>query len=153
MKILDALRKEAIVADLKSRDKQSVLEELVGPISSLTGVAIEELVRVLMVRESLGSTGIGLGIGIPHGKLKGIDSLILGFGRSRKGVDFQSIDGKPTHIFFLLLTPESAFDAHLKMLAQISRILKNQFFRERLMGAETCEELFEIIRHEDESLQ
>ena len=127
-----------------------VLEELVAPVAKIAGVNDEELVRVLMERERLGSTGIGSGVGIPHGKLKNIDSLILGFGLSRKGVDFESIDGQPTHIFFLLVTPENSTGLHLKLLARISRILKNEPFRNRLLNAATVEEILRIIKEEDE---
>ena len=108
MKILDVLPKEAIIDNLKAQDKKGVLEELVMPIAGITGLNQEDLVRVLIERERLGSTGIGGGIGIPHGKLKDLDSLVLGFGLTRKGVDFDSMDGRPTHIFFLLLTPENS---------------------------------------------
>lgn len=152
MKIADVLQKEAVLTDLKSRDKKGVIEEMVIPAARIAGMKTRELVRVLMDRERLGSTGIGGGIGIPHGKLKGIDSLILGFGLSRKGVDFESIDGRPTHIFFMLITPENSIDIHLRMLAQISRILKNEVFRKRLMNASDADEILAIIREEDDSL-
>ena len=98
MKIQDVLQREAIVDNLKAQTKTGIIEELVAPVSGIAGVDPKELVRVLMERERLGSTGIGGGIGIPHGKLKDLDSLVLGFGLSRNGVDFESIDGKPTHI-------------------------------------------------------
>ena len=103
-----------------------------------------------MEREQLGSTGIGGGIGIPHGKLSGLDSLLLSFGLSRKGVDFESMDGQPTHIFFLLITPENSTGLHLKLLAQISRILKNDPFKERLLNAVDSEDIINIIREDDE---
>lgn len=103
-----------------------------------------------MDRERLGSTGIGGGIGIPHGKLKDLDSLVLGFGLSRKGVDFESMDGRPTYIFFLLVTPENSTGLHLKLLARISRILKNEPFRERLLNAANRDEILSIIQEEDE---
>ncbi len=149
MKILEVLPKEAILADLKAQDKKGVLEELVEPISQLKDVNREELVRVLMERERLGSTGIGSGIGIPHGKLKDLDALVLGFGLSRKGVDFESMDNRPTHIFFLLVTPENSTGLHLKLLARISKILKHDPFRERLMKATDREEIFAIIKEAD----
>jgi PTS system nitrogen regulatory IIA component len=124
MKILDVLSKDAINIDLKARDKKGVIDELVAPVAAIAGASQEGLVKVLMERERLGSTGIGGGIGIPHGKLKDIESLMLGFGISRRGVDFESMDGRPTHIFFLLLTPENSAGVHLKLLARISRLLK-----------------------------
>ena len=150
MKILDVLDKEAILVDLKSDDKKGVLEELVTPAARIAGVNHEEVMRVLLEREQLGSTGIGGGIGIPHGKLKGLKSLVLGFGLSRKGVDFESIDGKPTHIFFLLVTPENSTGLHLKLLARISRILKNDLFKERLLEAIDRDEILSIIKEEDD---
>jgi PTS system nitrogen regulatory IIA component len=149
MKILDVLPKDAILADLKAQDKKGILEELVEPISLLKEVNREELVRVLMERERLGSTGIGSGIGIPHGKLKDLDGLVLGFGLSRKGVDFESMDNRPTHIFFLLVTPENSTGLHLKLLARISKILKHDPFRERLLKAVDREEIYAIIKEED----
>ncbi|MEA3415088.1 MAG: PTS sugar transporter subunit IIA [Thermodesulfobacteriota bacterium] len=150
MKILDVLDKEAILVDLKSDDKKGVLEELVTPAARIAGVNHEEIMRVLLDREQLGSTGIGGGIGIPHGKLKGLKSLVLCFGLSRKGVDFESIDGKPTHIFFLLVTPENSTGLHLKLLARISRILKNDLFKERLLEAADRDEILSIIKEEDD---
>ena len=150
MKILDVLRKETILADMKARDKKGVLEELVTPVARVAGVDHEHLVRVLMERERLGSTGIGDGIGIPHGKLKDLESLVLGFGLSRKGIDFESIDGLPAHIFFLLITPENSTGLHLKLLARISKILKNDSFKKKLLEANGSDEIYSIIKEEEE---
>ncbi len=150
MKIIDVLQKEAIISDLKSQDKKGILEELVAPIARITGVNHKDLVRVLMDREQLGSTGIGGGIGIPHGKLKQLESLALGFGLSRKGVDFESMDNQPTHIFFLLVTPENSTGLHLKMLARVSRILKHDQFKAKLLSAANTDEIFSIIKEEDD---
>lgn len=152
MKILDVLNKETIITDLKAKDKKGVIEELAEPLSGIAQVDKKELVRVLMERERLGSTGIGGGIGIPHGKIKELDSLLLGFGISRKGVNFESIDGKPTHIFFLLITPENSTGVHLQMLARISRILKNEPFKHKLMEAADPNEVLSAIREEDEAI-
>jgi len=150
MKILDVLHKDAILNNLKSLDKKGVIEELVTSVAHIAGVDHEDLVRVLMERERLGSTGIGGGIGIPHGKLKFLKTLVLGFGLSRKGVDFESIDGRPVHIFFLLITPENSTGIHLKLLAQISRILKKDPFKEKLLNAADSDEIISIIQEEDE---
>lgn len=149
MKILDVLEEEAILVDLKARDKKGVIEELVAPISRISGIEDDRLVRVLLDRERLGSTGIGGGIGIPHGKLKDLERLILGFGVSREGVDFESMDGMPTHIFFLLVTPENSTGLHLKLLAQISRVLKNETFKERLLAAAGASDVIEAIKEHD----
>jgi PTS system nitrogen regulatory IIA component len=150
MKILDALHREAILIDLKSQDKKSIIEELVEPVARIAEVDSDNLVRVLLEREQLGSTGIGGGIGIPHGKLKELKSLTLGFGLCRQGVDFESIDGHPTYIFFLLVTPENSTGDHLRMLARISRILKNDPIKERLLEATSQDEVIQIINEDDE---
>jgi PTS system nitrogen regulatory IIA component len=150
MKILDVLLKEAILPDLKANDKKGVLEELVTPVARIADINHDYLVKVLMERERLGSTGIGEGIGIPHGKVKGLESLVLGFGLSKKGVDFDSMDGQPAHIFFLLLTPENSTGLHLKLLARISRILKNDPFKQRLLHATNRDEIYSIIEEEEE---
>jgi PTS system nitrogen regulatory IIA component len=149
MKILDVLHKETILVDLKSVDKKGVLDELGIPVARVAGVNHEDLMRVLMERERLGSTGIGGGVGIPHGKMKNLESMVVGFGLSRKGVDFESIDGLPTYIFFLLITPENSTGLHLKLLARISRILKNDHFREKLLSANDRDEIFSIIEEEE----
>jgi PTS system nitrogen regulatory IIA component len=150
MKILDVLRKDAIVPELAGLTKPDVLQELVAPVAQICGVDANNLVKVLMERERLGSTGIGGGIGIPHGKLKQIEDLVVGFGLSRRGVDFESLDGLPTRIFFLLVTPENSAGLHLKMLARISRILKNETFKERLLRAADRDEIYRVIQEEDE---
>ena len=150
MKILDVLDKEAIIVDLQAKDKIGILNELVAPIARNTGIDQSEIVRVLMERERLGSTGIGGGIGIPHGKLKNLEKLVLGFGLSRKGVDFESMDGYPTHLFFLLITPEHATDLHLKLLARVSRLLKKEPLKDMMMKVTSADEVIDIISEDDE---
>jgi PTS system nitrogen regulatory IIA component len=150
MKILDVLDEGSVIADLKGRSKPEVLEELAAPVARLANEELRDVVEVLLERERLGSTGIGGGIGIPHGKLKRLDRMVIGFGLSRKGVDFDSLDGEPTRLFFLLMAPESSTGLHLKLLARISRILKNETFKERLLQAKSAEEITAIIKEEDE---
>ena len=150
MRILEALNKDAIIDDLKAKDKKGILEELVSPLVETTGIDQEILVKVLIERERLGSTGIGGGVGIPHGKLVDLKSITLGVGISRCGVDFESMDGKPTHIFFLLLTPENSTGLHLKLLARVSRLLKKGPFKESLLQALDRDEIYHAISEEDE---
>jgi PTS system nitrogen regulatory IIA component len=150
MRILDFLHKETVIPDLQARDKKGVLEELTLPVAQITKADHKELVRVLIEREHLGSTGIGGGIGIPHGKLKTLSELVLGVGLSRKGVNFDAIDKKPTHIFFLLLTPDDSAGIHLQLLAQISKLLKDEEFKNRLLEAKDREDLIRVIREVDE---
>lgn len=150
MKILDVLDKNNVIINLKAKDKKGVLNELAAPVAQFTGTDHEALFKVLMERERLGSTGIGGGIGIPHGKLRDLKELTLGFGLSREGVDFESMDGGPTHIFFLLLTPENSAGLHLKLLARISRLLKDDEFKNRLIQSENSEEVLAVIEAQDE---
>ncbi|MBW1740190.1 MAG: PTS sugar transporter subunit IIA [Deltaproteobacteria bacterium] len=149
MKILDTLKEDAIISELTATDKKGVLEELASPVAKAAGINQEEMVRVLLERERLGSTAIGDGIAIPHGKLKPLASLLMGFGRSHKGVDFEAIDGRPAHLFFLLMAPENSSGAHLQMLARISRLLKDEAFRGRLMTAADRREIYMVIENED----
>jgi len=125
MDITDLIKKEFIIEELKSKTKKEVLLELSEVF--LQGdftVNCDAMVEVLLDREKLGSTGIGDGIAIPHGKLPGLENLIVSFGRTVEGIDFDSLDGKPVHIFFLLMAPENSAGQHLKALAKISRMLK-----------------------------
>ena len=134
MKITDILDKKLIIADLFSKNKKGVLEELVSHLAQHEGkVHKDELLKILLEREKLGSTGINDGIAIPHGKLQSIDGLLAVFGRSREGIDFGALDNKLSHLFFLLVAPESSAGAHLKALARISRIAQNEAFREGCM--------------------
>ena len=150
MKISEILNKELLIPNLQSKNKKGVLEELAGVLVAQGKLPdLEKVVEVLLDREKLGSTGIGDGIAIPHGKIKDLGGVVASFGRSREGVDFESIDQKPTHLFFLLMAPENSAGIHLKALARISRLLKDPSFRKRLMEAESQEELFQIISEED----
>jgi PTS system nitrogen regulatory IIA component len=150
MNIQDMLKKEFIIENLKSRTKKEVLVELSDVFShGNTDIDRSNVIEVLLEREKLGSTGIGDGIAIPHGKLAGLEKLIISFGRSVTGVDFDSLDGKPVHIFFLLLAPENSAGQHLKALARISRMLKDVSFRESLIKAETSEEAYNLIVEKD----
>jgi len=150
MKILDFLYKETILTELQAQDKKSVLEELTLPVAQITQANHKELVRVLIEREHLGSTGIGGGIGIPHGKLQSLSKLILGFGLSRRGANFDAIDKKPTHLFFLLLTPDGSAGLHLRLLAQISKLLKDEGFKKRLMEVSDAQDVIRTIEEVDE---
>jgi PTS system nitrogen regulatory IIA component len=108
-----------------------------------------EILSILLEREKLGSTGIGDGIAIPHGKSTELSQIISGFGLSKRGINFDSLDGKPAHLFFLLVAPENSVGTHLKMLARISRMLKNVEFRKKLLGANSQQEIYQIISEED----
>ncbi|MDH4101307.1 MAG: PTS sugar transporter subunit IIA [Nitrospirota bacterium] len=152
-KIADLLTEELIISNIASRDKHGVLREfaeLLYRAGKVNDVALVE--DVLARREALGSTGIGDGIAIPHGKLAGLREIILAFGVSRDGVEFEALDGKPSHIFFLLVAPEDAPSEHLKALARISRLLKSSMFREDLMVLTDSKGLLRRIVLEEEDL-
>lgn len=145
------LDEDHILVDLKAKDKKEVLEELAQVITGHDSTLEKSsLVRVLLERERLGSTGIGDGVAIPHGKFQGIDQPIISFGRSRKGLDFESMDGAPAFLFFLLVAPENSASIHLKALARIAKILKNSSFRKTLMEASSREEIYRTIIQNDE---
>ena len=150
MKISEILNKDLLIPNLQSKNKKGVLEELASVLVGQKKLPdLDRVVEVLLDREKLGSTGIGDGIAIPHGKIKDLGGVVASFGRSREGVDFESIDQKPTHLFFLLVAPENSAGVHLKALARISRLLRDPNFRKRLMEAGNEEELFQIISEED----
>ncbi len=150
MKILDILNKNCIITDLTSRSKKDVIHELVDAVTKVDErIDPDSLVEILLEREKLGSTGIGDGVAIPHGKFPNIDTLRASFGRSRQGIDFDALDGKPSHLFFLLVAPDNSAGAHLKALARISRLFKDNSFRESLQIADTKQQLFDIITEED----
>jgi PTS system nitrogen regulatory IIA component len=151
MKIMDYLNEAWVISDLRGTDKPSILRELSSVLVKPCQVtSVEELLQVLLEREKLGSTGIGEGIAIPHGRLKKLRDFIVCFGRSLKGVDFDSIDGKPSQIFFLVMAPENSAVENLKLLSRIVTLLKESSFKKRLMDAHSQRELFEILSAEDE---
>lgn len=152
MKLADILKKEGVIGELRATDKKSVLEELSSLVSEVySTLNQEQVLKVLLEREKLGSTGVGNGVAIPHGKTGGLDQIVCVFGRSKKGIDFQSHDRKPAMLFFVLLAPENAVGTHLQALARLSRLLKLETTRIRLFEIKN-EELFDFLIKEDEKL-
>jgi nitrogen PTS system EIIA component len=141
VKITDFLNVHTVIPALK------MAHQLAAQHPSLEGPRV---LRVLLEREKISTTAIGEGVAIPHGKLPGVDKVVGVFARSPEGVDFASLDGEPTHLFFTLIAPEDAAADHLKALARISRLLKDTAFRNRLMKGQTREEIFDIIAEEDQ---
>lgn len=151
MKITEMLKREFVLEQLKAGNKRDVLAELVGVFAQgRINVDSEAMLHVLLERERLGSTGIGDGIAIPHGKLPGLEEMVVSFGRSREGIAFEAMDGKPVHLFFLLMAPENSAGQHLKALAKISRMLKDENFRKNLLAAKMHEDLFRTIAEKDD---
>ena len=150
MKITDILSSDMVVADLKGTTKPDVLNELAKALAAkYKEIKLSDLTAVLAERERLGSTAIGDGIAIPHGKLRGVTKIIGAFGRHAAGVDFDSLDGEPSQIFFVLVAPEDSASLHLKALARVSRLLKESSFRSRLLAAKNGDELYSLIKEED----
>lgn len=152
MKLSDILSQNAVIPDLKSVDKKGILMEF----SELTEKLIpdvnkDDILNILLSREQLGSTAVGNGVAIPHGKIPGLNNIFAIFGRSKKGVDFQAHDEKTTHLFFVLLAPETAIGNHLQALARLSRLLKDAKFREKLIQSPTGE-LFPLLIGEDDKI-
>jgi PTS system nitrogen regulatory IIA component len=150
MKITDILLPDAVVLNLASDAKEAVLAEMAGAVAGAEpSIDADVLLKVLQDREALQSTGIGEGVAIPHGKLPGLHRLIASFARSREGVDFDSIDGLPTQLFFLLVVPEHSGGQHLKALARISRFFRDAAFRARLHEAQSLDDICRAIAEED----
>jgi PTS system nitrogen regulatory IIA component len=150
MKITEILSADMIVPELTGTTKPQVLRELAQPLAARhRELDLGAITTVLSERERLGSTAIGDGIAIPHGKIPGVRQIFGTFGRHRGGVDFESLDGRPTHLFFALVAPEDSTSLHLKALARVSRLFKDSSFRERLMAAPDTGEIFRLIVEED----
>jgi len=149
MKIVEFLRPEAVIANLAGTSAQTVLSELCRPLCTVHRLDPQRLLETLLDRERLGSTGIGEGVAIPHGKVTGLPALVASFGRAPQGIDFRAIDGKPTFLFFTLIAPENSAGAHLKALARISRLFKNPAFRESILLASDAAGIYRLIEQED----
>ena len=151
MKITDMLKPEFVREELGGGSKKDVLAELAG-VFAHAGVDLdpEETLRVLLERESLGSTGIGEGVAIPHGKLADLKEMVIAFGRSTAGVDFDAMDNKPAYLFFLLMAPENSAGLHLKVLARLSRMMKDPDFRAKLLAAKDRDDLYAVISEKDD---
>jgi fructose-specific phosphotransferase system IIA component len=150
---MDFLSRKAIVTDIKSPKKEEVIRELVDALINAGDIEKRyrnKLIDALMTRESLGSTAIGQGIAIPHAKSDCVTKLLAAFGLSKKGVDFDSLDGEPAYIFFLLVAPQDSAGPHLKALARISRLLKDKYFRDSLRACMDDKSIIKIISQEDE---
>ncbi|HNZ65367.1 MAG TPA: PTS sugar transporter subunit IIA [Smithella sp.] len=146
MRLNQIFKREYINADLSAQGKDEALAELVNVVMD-GGLQLNTsaIIDILKQRESLGSTGIGEGVAIPHGKISALNEIIVAFGRSRNGIAYHSLDGKPVHLFFLLLAPENSAGQHLKILAKISKMLKDVNFRNKLLEAKSRDELYKII--------
>jgi len=146
MQLADYLDKNLVLDSLAAGSKPDVLRELVAPLKDRQdGPDPNRAFEVLQEREKLGTTGIGDGVAIPHGKLADLEQIVVAVGRSRDGVDFEALDFTPCNIFFMVLAPEQVAGMHLRLLAHISRLIKDQDFRKRFLEAKDREELWELL--------
>lgn len=153
MRIVDCLSKNLMLLNLGAKNKIDCLMECAETVArNFSDLKKDEIADVLLDREKLGSTGIQDGIAIPHGKFRGLQKTVILFARSLEGIDFQSYDGKPTHLFFVLLAPEETTSEHLKLLARLSRLLKNNELRNELLKAKNEEGITHILEREDDKL-
>ena len=150
MRIIDFLNEKAVIANMKATNKEAAIRELVECLAKAEGIKPkEELIKVLFNREALGSTGIGQGVAIPHGKTDSVKKLVAAFGVCHAGINFEALDGEPVYLFFLLVAPEDSAGPHLKGLARISRLLKDKYFRESLKALTEEKAILKLIREED----
>ena len=148
MEINDLISPDTVIANLHATSKKQILQELSRRAANLTGEPERTIFGVLMERERLGTTGVGSGVAIPHGKLQSINKLYGMFARLEQPVDFQSIDERPVDLIFLLLVPETAGADHLKALARISRVLRDKKICTKLRGTDTADAIFAILTEE-----
>jgi fructose-specific phosphotransferase system IIA component len=152
MKITGFLCKDAIEVDLQAIKKKETLKELIDKLVVAKRIkenAKEKILQALLDREKLGSTGIGQGVAIPHAKTDKVTEIVCAFATSRKGIEFDALDGEKVYIIFLLIAPQDSAGMHLKVLAKISRLLKDKFFRQALREAKAPSEVVKIIKEED----
>ena len=153
MKISELFDESLVITEFKGKSKKQVLEEMVVHLAlNKKNIDTDVLLKVLLEREKLGSTGIGRGIAIPHGKINGLENIVLVFGKSNEGIDFDSIDGKPVNLIFLLVAPSNSAGVHLKALARLTRLLKDNNFRQNLLQASDAEKMYNIIIDKDENI-
>ena len=151
IKIFEFLYPKAIILDLQSKDKKGAVNELVECLVKEKKLKDSlKAISAVMEREKLGTTGVGQGVAIPHGRTDVVSELVGAVGISKQGVEFEALDGEPVYIIFLLLSPPGSGGQHLRALAKVSRLCKDKFFRQALMESKTKEEILKIIQQEDE---
>ena len=150
MKIDDILKKDSIIANLAGANKGEILREITDFLQKQGLIKDKEtLLNTLMEREKLGSTGIGENVAIPHGKSDELSQIITVFGRSLQGVDFESLDQKPVHFVCMVIAPSNSTGQHLKALARISRLFKNQDLREGILELQDANQIYSLLLEAD----
>ena len=150
MTLLDILSPDSTIVDLKGETKEEIIAELVDSLANNDAITDrDKVLQAVLEREKIMSTGIGDGIAIPHGKSDSVERLIAALGTQRRGFDFEALDGEPAYVFFLLVSPANVSGPHIKALARISRLLKNDEFKKKLIAAESSTAIIDIIETEE----
>jgi fructose-specific phosphotransferase system IIA component len=152
MKVLDLLNKNFIIPDLQGQTKEEVINELIDLFKEDPRVIDLGKIRdAVLEREKIMSTGVGKGFAIPHGKTNAINDILAAFGKSNKPIEYDSLDGRPVNLVFLLVGKDNLVSKHIKLLSRISRMMNKDEFREKLIKATTSEEILEIFKKEEEN--
>jgi len=150
MKVLDFLSEGCVITDVQGKTKKEVVSELINILAKEKLIKdADSAVDAILKRESIGSTGIGQGVALPHAKCEEVSNIVAALGISKAGIDFDSLDGEPVHIIFLMIAPPKSVSEHLKALAKVSRLLKDKFFRQSLRESHSPDEIIKIIKEED----
>jgi mannitol/fructose-specific phosphotransferase system IIA component (Ntr-type) len=152
MKIMNILDPKCIVFPLKGKNKKEIIKELIDVLAENKKIKEkdkEEVFKCVMEREKLGSTGVGLGVAIPHGRTAAVDKIVGALGISKEGVEFETLDGEPVYFVFLILSPLEATSDYLRAISYVARMFKDKFFREALKNISSVEEVVKIIKQED----
>jgi PTS system nitrogen regulatory IIA component len=153
VKLGDILRESCVIADIKGVTKKEILFEMVETLKKAKLIDdTDSVVEIIMERERLGSTGIGDGVAIPHGKMKKLNTILCVAARSKEGVNFDAVDRQPVHIFFLVLAPEDSASMHLKVLSRISKVLRDQSFRKKMLTLADAHDIYTNIIEADDKL-
>jgi fructose PTS system EIIBC or EIIC component len=152
MKVTDILKKDFIISELKGKEKEQVINELIDLFKNDKRVNdIEKVRTAVLEREKIMSTGVGKGFAIPHGKTDAINEIIAAFGKTNSAIEYQALDNKPVNLVFLLVGKDNLVSTHIKLLSRISRMMNKDEFREGLLKASSSEEIFELFKQEEEN--
>ena len=152
MKLVELLKNDFLVSDLKGQNKEEVINELIDLFKDDERINdIEKVRSAVLEREKIMSTGVGKGFAIPHGKTNAVNEIIAAFGKTKRDIDYDALDGQPVHLVFLLVGKDNLVSTHIKLLSRISRMMNKDEFRQKLIDANNNEEIYEIFKQEEEN--